>query len=224
MTAVGAVAPAGRSAVECLVGLFQRWFGRKSQAVPHVHLRELRGLMSCIVAWRRAALEGQYQDGAADRSTLEERRSALVWYVEGAGVVDPFATHVVNTPVGELDEGSFLEALYRIETAVSIAWALGLIDPLPPPEERADFDALSELFPTDGAPPAATFDAKLRESAEIAEKLAEWKTLTADTRRARDAAHDEATALPFSRAFERARGLAWVCGETDQIEDVAIDA
>jgi hypothetical protein len=206
------------------MGLFQRWFGRKREAPKaHVQLRELRGLMSCLVAWRRAALEGQFQDGAADRETFEEKRSALAWYVEGAGGVDPFATYVVNTPVGELEEGLFLEALYRIETAVGIAWALGLIEKLPPPEERADFEKLSSLFPVDAAPDPAIRDAKLRDPQEIAKKLEEWKALTAAKRRARDVAQDEATALPFSRAFERTRGLLWVNGETELIEDVAMD-
>lgn len=180
--------------------------------------------MSCLVAWRRAVLEAHLRDGVADAKTLEERRSALARYAHAAGGTDPFADHVLRVPVGELDDSLFLEALYRIETAVGVAWTLGLIAAVPAPEVGADFEALSALFPLDGAPAPSIRDAKLREQAEISSKLSEWMALTASARKKRDGSPGESTAIAFSRAFERARGIAWVHSGTPWIEDTVIDA
>lgn len=179
--------------------------------------------MSCLVAWHRAVLEGQYQDGVTDSKALEERRSALGWYAHAAGGTDPFTDHILQIPVGELDEPLFLEGLYRIETALGVAWALGLIEAVPPTDVGADFEALSCLFPLDGPPAPSVRDARLREHTEILDKLAEWTSLTASARMKRDESHEESTAIPFSRAFERARGLAWVSSDTPWIEDTILD-
>ncbi len=180
--------------------------------------------MSCLVAWHRAAFEGHYQDGVANAKALEEKRSALGWYAHAAGGTDPFTDHILQIPVGELDEPLFLEALYRIETASAIAWALGLIEALPPTDVRADFEALSRLFPLDEPVAPAIRDARLRDQSKLIDKLTEWKALTATARKKRDESPEESTTIPFSRAFERARGLAWVSSnETPWIEDIVLD-
>lgn len=199
-----------------------RMFGFLRKRREHPHHRELRGLMSCIVAWRRAVIEGHHQEQSVDATTLEEARSALLWYAHAAGGADPFTDHIVQVPVGELEEPLFLEALYRIETAVAVAWTLGLVESLPPPEDRADFEALADLFPVDGPPPPSIRDARLRDQTEIANKSAEWQSLTAAARKLRDERPGPATAIPFSRAFERARGLVWASSSTRWIEDTVI--
>jgi hypothetical protein len=197
-------------------------FGLFRKRREHLQRRELQGLMSCLVAWHRAGLEGHYQDGVADSDALEEKRSALGWYAHAADGTDPFTNHILQIPVGELEEPLFLEGLYRIETAVGIAWALRLIEAVPPTDIGADFEALSRLFPLDGPPAPSIRDAKLREQGEILDKLTEWKALTASARKKRDESHQESTAIPFSRAFERTRGLAWVCDNTPWIEDIEL--
>jgi hypothetical protein len=159
----------------------------------------------------------------ADARTLDERRSALAWYAHAAGGADPFTDHILQTPIGELDEPLFLEALYRIETAVGVAWALSLVGTVPPMEEGADFEALSGLFPLEGSPAPSIRDASLREKTVILNKLAEWRALTASARKKRDEAPGESTAIPFSRAFERTRGLAWASSNATWIEDTVMD-
>lgn len=198
-------------------------FRKRRRAGPHPHRRELSGLLSCIVAWRRAVIEARLRDGEVDAGTLAERLSNLAAYAEAAGEIDPFTRHVLSIPVGELDEPLFLEALYRMETAVSIAWALGLVSVLPPIEERADFEALGELFPLDGPPARSIAGAKLRETGEISAQLSSWSSRLAAARQKRKLSPgDEASAVQFSHAFERARGLAWLSRDTAYIEDTVV--
>jgi hypothetical protein len=198
-------------------------FGFLRKRREHPRHRELRGLRSCLVAWRRAVLEAHHRDGAADNETLEEKRLALAWYAHAAGGADPFTSHILQVPVGELDEPLYLDALYRIETAVGVAWTLGLIETLPPTEVGADFEALSGLFPLEGSPAPSIRAATLRGQTEILNELAEWKMLTVSARKKRDESPGESTAISFSRAYERARGLAWVASDTPWIEDTAMD-
>jgi hypothetical protein len=180
-------------------------------------------LMSCIVAWRRAVLEAHYREGA-EPHVLDEKRSALTWYAQGAGGTGPFTEHLLCMRVGELDEPLFLEALYRIESATSIAWALGLLASIPPVEEGAEFEALSNLFPLDGAPGASTRDARLRDPQELFHQGLEWKRLTAAARKRCDEFPGEpAAAIQFSRAFERSRGLVWVSSNAGWLEDTGLD-
>ena len=179
--------------------------------------------MSCLVAWHRAVLEARHQGGAVDTQELEQKRSALAAYAHAAGGTDPFTEHVVQLPVGQLDKPLFLEALYRMETAVGVAWALGLLETVPPPEVGADFETLSGLFPLEGSPAPSIRDAKLRAQTELRNKVAEWAELTALARKKRDASPGESTAIPFSRAYERTRGLVWVSSDTPWIEDTAVN-
>ena len=85
------------------------WFGRQQAPLAHVHQRELAGLVACLVAWHRGALEDEADQGG-DIAHLEERRSALAWFAHGAGVTDPFALHVLQIPVWQLERDLFLLA------------------------------------------------------------------------------------------------------------------
>jgi len=179
-------------------------------------------LVACLVAWRRAVLEAQHLDGAADAEVLDEARVALSGYAGAAGVTDGFTLHVLEFPVGELDEPLFLEALYRLETAGAIAWTLRLMDELPPIDEGAGYEFLSSLFPLDGKPASTIGTATLRDPAELQAARTEWEAKLATARQARDASPDEDTSLRFSRAFERVRGIAWVSSNAPTLEDVEV--
>jgi hypothetical protein len=199
-----------------MFGLFKR-----TRRSPHLHRRELEGLLACLTAWRRAVLEGRRNDGE-DGNALAEELDHLAAYSEAAGVADPFTKLILGRPVGGLDQPLFLEGLYRIETAASIAWALGLAEDIPSIEERADFEALRSLFPLDG-PPMAIDGAKLRESSEIGAQLSAWTSrLTAAWAASERSPTDEAAGIRRSRAFERTRGLIWVGGGMAHIEDVVM--
>ena len=199
-----------------MFGLFKR-----KPRPPHPHRRELEGLLGCLTAWRRAVLEGRFQDGD-DGTALAEQLGHLAAYAEAAGVADPFTKLILRRPVGGLDQPLFHEGLYRIETAASIAWALGLAEDIPSIEDRADFEALRSLFPLDG-PSTAIGGAKLRESSVIAAQRAAWTSrLAAATAAADRSRTDEVAGIRRSRAFERTRGLIWVGGGMAHIEDVVM--
>ena len=199
------------------------WFSRKPP--PHPHVRELIGLRACLTAWRRAAIEHWYQDGVASREELTERLSQLGWYNRGAGGADPFTEHVLGVPVGELDPSLLLGAHWRAEAAAGIAWALDLMDEIPPMSERSDPATLERFFPLRDAPPPSIAQARLRDRAAIAGKLAEWKEHLSVATASREAAGpaDEAAAFAFSRAYERTRGLAWVLTDVASIDDTPMD-
>ena len=190
------------------------WF-RKKRA-PHPLQRELRGLLSCVLAFHRAAFEDHVALGIENPT---KRLSGLRSYVEGCGEIDPFSAHVIDTPLGALDEPLFVEALYRIETAGSIAWALNLIDGIPHPSERVDRSALIALFPLQGDSNAAE-RAIRRSNTDLEAELSRWSTITATAREARDREHNESTALGFSRSYERTRGLLWLVGDSSYVEDM----
>ena len=199
------------------------WFSRKPP--PHPHLRELIGLRCCLTAWRRAVIEHWHQDGVASREELTERLSQLGWYNTGAGGADPFTEHVLQVPVGDLDPSLLLGAHWRAEAAASIAWALGLVDQIPPPSQRSDVAALESLFPLADRSAPAIAQARMRDRAAIAGKLAEWKqhlsVATANRETAGPA--DESAAFAVSRAYERTRGLAWVLTDVASIDDTVMD-
>ena len=198
-------------------------FKKQRPAGPHPHRRELGGLLSCIVAWRRAVLEAQARDPELDAAMLAGPLEKLRAYAQAAGETDPFTLRVLGSSIGELEEPLFLEALYRIETAAGIAWALGLLDVLPPIEARADFEALGALYPLTAPPPERLVNATLRDSAVIAEQLSVWSSrLDAARKRHEQSPDDESAPLQFSRAFERTRGLAWVSGDTQYVEDTVM--
>jgi hypothetical protein len=143
----------------------------------------------------------------------------LAAYAEAAGETDPFVRLVLGTSVGGLDPPLFLEALYRIETAASIAWAFGLAE-LPSIEERADAVVLCGLFPLDGPPADSIISARKRELSEIAVQLSNWRSRLASAReRADQSPNDEAAGIQRSRAFERTRGLLWITTDVPNIED-----
>jgi hypothetical protein len=179
--------------------------------------------MSCITSWRRAVLEAQVRDGVAEAGPLDTKRALLSTFTLAAGGADPFTEDVLQVPVGQMEEPHFLEALFRIEAALGIAWALGLVPSLPATTVGADWKSLAALFPPDAAPPASVRDARLRAPEELQRTLAEWKVITAEARKVRDADPTHETAIPFSRAFERTRALVWVTGEVPWLEDVPMD-
>lgn len=163
-------------------------------------------------------LEHWFREKEADAPALEEKRDALAWYAKGAGGADPFSSHVLQAPIGKLDQGLFLLAHYRIETAISIAWALGLAEVIPPIEERASLELLDRLLPLRGMPQIR--DAKLRDRAQLELALGEWRARTVEASLRRSEGSD--ANVQFSRAFERARGLAYVCGAAAWLDDVEI--
>ena len=198
-------------------------FRRRRAAEPHRQARELRALISCLVAWRRAVLETQYRGGVIDTPSLEESRAGLVWYVEGTGGADSFTTHIIHVPIGELDEPLYLAALWRVEAAAGIAWAVGLLDEIPQLEDSSDEALLDRLFPLGGPPHPAVRAAEMRDRADIADKLEEWRALATVTRRRVNGWRIETTAIELSRAFERARALAWVLGSGRWIDDTVFE-
>jgi len=198
-------------------------FRRRRAAEPHRQARELRALISCLVAWRRAVLESQYRDGATDTPSLEESRAGLIWYVEGMGGADSFTTHIIHVPIGDLDEPLYLAALWRVEAAGGIAWAVGLIDEIPQLQDGSDEAMLDRLFPLAGPPDPAVGAAEMRDRAEIADKLEEWRALATVARRRVNDWRVETTAIELSRAFERARALAWVLGTDRWIDDTLFE-
>jgi len=192
----------------------------KPKNKAHAHQRELRTLMSCIVAWRRACLESYHLNGQATVGALNERIDLLGLYINSAGGADPFTTQLLQIGVGDLPESWFLEALFRLETAVSVAWALRLLENMPDIQERADHDLLGSFFPTDGPPSPLLAKAALRPEGELSAMLAEWAAISATARKLRDASpEDEGAGIQFSRAFERTRGLVWVSSNSEWIED-----
>lgn len=192
---------------------------------PHAHARELDGLVSCLVAYRRSVLENSYRENPAEHSSITEKLSKLALYTRAAGITGQLARDVVLTPIGGLDESTFLESHWRIETAAGIAWALCLIETIPERDERANANALTDLFPLDGPPSEAIRLARLRDTSELEEKLIFWKRQTADSRKEREEEpRNETVAFRFSRVFERARALSWILSRADQIEDVTVEA
>ncbi len=196
---------------------------RRPRRAPHPCVRELLGLQACIIAWRRGGLEHRHREGSSERAALDEKLELLRWYAQGAGCVEPFAAHALEIPLGGMTESDFLEASFRIETAGAIAWALGLAAALPPGDERADVLSIARLFPSDAEPPPEIDSAALRDRAALAAELNQRKLAAAAARRERDACDEHATAIVFSRAYERARGLAWVCGTARWLHETPID-
>lgn len=180
--------------------------------------------MSCIVAWRRGCFESYYRNNRSPASVLNERIDLLGLYANAAGGADPFTAQMLQVSVGELPESWFLDALFRLETAVSVAWAVGLVESIPANDQPADHKILGGFFPTDGTPSASLRDAKLRAQPELAQTLTEWTGITANALERRDSCpEDEGAGILFSRAFERTRGLVWVCSDAQWIEDAVMD-
>jgi Domain of unknown function (DUF4272) len=200
-----------------LLGLIFR-SRRAGEPPPHL-ARELRALRSGLVAWRRAVLESKYREQVGDAATLDAERTSLAWYVDAMGGADSFTTHIIHVPVGELDEPLFLAALWRIEAAAGIAWAVGLVEEIPALEDGSDADELDRLLPLDGPPASTVRTAELRDRTEIAHKLEEWRALATVARRRVNDWRLDTTAIELSRAFERARSLAWVLGRDTWIDD-----
>lgn len=201
------------------------WLKRRKAPSAHPQQRELAALLSCLVAWRRAALEAQFHEIPEAAAELEERLSALRWYVHGAGGADPFTSYVLEFPLGELDHSLFLLALYRIEVAVGIAWALGLSESMPDADQGANIEWLDELLPVTGSPHPAIAEARLRDRQELETSRDEWLTALGELRARRDQSpDDERAGIRFSRAFERTRALVWVLGSAPFVEDAEPEA
>jgi hypothetical protein len=163
----------------------------------------------------------------ASRQELAEKLSQLNWYNHEAGGADPFTDHILRVPVGDLEPPAYLGAEWRIETAVSIAWALSLVDEIPPTAQRSDSAMLETFFPLQGSLPASVKEARLRDRAAIIDKVTEWKQNLSGARANRDRSvgspMEEAAAVEFSRAYERTRGLVWVLTAAPSIDDTARD-
>jgi len=197
------------------------WLRRKK---AHPHARELAGIVTCLLAFRRTALEVWRRTGEAPVERLEKLRQQLRLYAAGSGLADPFTASILEVPVGELDQELFLEGSYRIETAGAVGWALGLFATLPPPTDRIDRALLEELFPQHESPSPALKGAELRDRGELEGALAAWTAKAVTARARRDARPgDEQAAVEFSRAYERARGLAWVLSNAPFVEDVDVE-
>lgn len=184
--------------------------------------RELDGLRSCILAWRRALLELRFRSGD-DPGQLAVEHDDLAAYADAAGEGAPFSRTVIDTPIGELDERAFLIALYRTEVATSIAWALTLTGTITPVEESADLSTLDELLPLYAAPSPRIAAAVLRDPREIATHRDHWSelALTMRDRSERDP-EDRTAGMQFSRAFWRHYGLQWVAGTETHVENAAV--
>jgi hypothetical protein len=193
-----------------------------SRRRKHPHARELRGLRACLLAWHRSVLEDWHRQGVAPADELTRRLAALQGYAAGLGGTDPFTDHVLGVPVGGLEQPLYLGAHWRGETAASLAWALRLVDAIPPVDERSDMGVLEALMPLDAAPPEALRHATLRDRAELARARDDWRRQTAEADDRRAGASSELAELAFSRAFERARGLAWILDGAPSIEDVVV--
>ena len=50
---------------------------------------------------------------AFDAATLDEKRAGLVWYVERVAGADTFTSHIIQVPIGDLDEPLYLAALWE---------------------------------------------------------------------------------------------------------------
>ncbi len=196
------------------------WFKRKK---PHPLRRELAGLLSCVTAWRRAVLEMRFLE-RGDQDAISRDLENLTWYVHGAAeMVDPFATSLVRHPLGQLEPSALVDALYRIETASSIAWSLGLTSTIPNIDDRADRDSLDELFPLDAPASSVTTGARLHDASVIEAQLAAWMSRLAT---AKDECHmlpsDEAAGIRYSRAYERTRGLLWVTSNAAYVHEATV--
>jgi hypothetical protein len=152
---------------------------------------------------------------------LGDELGNLAAYADAAGVTDPLAQHLLACPVGALDGPLYLEGLYRIETAASIAWGIELAETIPPVEDPADYDTLRSLFPLTEAPAIAR--ARRRDEAVVAAELAAWTARLAVARTTSDASPaDESAGIQRSRAFERTRGLMWVSGDARYVEQTIV--
>lgn len=174
--------------------------------------------MSCTCAWRRAVFETQYREHSEAGGALEDARKSLALYCEAAGGVSPFANAILSVPLGELDEDLFLLGLYRMDVAASIAWALHLMDEIPPLTSSSDAERIASLFPLDGGPGWTRDDVCPRDPPVLKQVLDEWRSTLAAARTNRDGSEERE--LEFSRAYERTRGLKWVCTDLPWVEDV----
>jgi hypothetical protein len=132
---------------------------------------------------------------------------------------------VLAATIGDLEQRVLLTALYRTEVAMSIAWALTLVETIKPPEEPADLATLDALLPLYAAPSERIASAALRAARVIAEHHARTSELLA---RARDrhAQHpdDREAGMQLSRAFWRHYGLQWLLGSTSHVEETQVPA
>ena len=199
------------------------WFSKK-RPPPDPKLREFHGLRWCITAWRRAAIEHWFEDGVASPEELTERLEALNAHNYAWDGADEFTDFILKVPVGEMEPPLLLGAHWRIEAACAIAWAMGLVEVIPPPSQRSDAATMESFFPTDDRP-SAIGQMALRDRALIAAELAAWKQnlVVAAANRDRAGPTDEAAAFEFSRAYERTRGLAWVLSDLADIDDTPMD-
>lgn len=110
------------------------------------------------------------QDDPDDPSAEEFRQRVLNWVSEvGVGdELEPDEWEVLQRPVGRLDRQQQIDATWRLEGLVVLAWALGKFD-LPPHDELVDPNDLARSvgFLDDEAGRALLASAELRPEAEI---------------------------------------------------------
>ena len=98
---------------------------------------------------RRAFLEAQPSPGPEDDPEAERFDLAAWLRTEGlAGALTPNEARLLQTRVGRLPAEDAVAASWQTEALVALAWAVGLVDPMPP------FDAVAEPSPILTALPA----------------------------------------------------------------------
>lgn len=91
-------------------------------------------LVSLVAVGARALTEYDGQD-------LDEAREGIIQWVHTVGMsheMESSEEAVLLRPPGELDDADLAHATWQIEGAVVLAWALSLVDRLPPLEEAVD--------------------------------------------------------------------------------------
>jgi hypothetical protein len=189
------------------------WLRSLIRPKPRPDVRARTALVAALAVARRVWLEEAHRAGDPP---AEAKLLALRDFVYGAGLTDPLLLHVLAIDVGGLPEQIYLLAHWRLETAGALAWASGVLPVLPSLDERADATVVLELVPMDGSPlPGVWATAVGRSREELTSALASLRPTLA-----RPPPSDEAGAMPWSRACERARALCFVLGDAAHLDDV----
>lgn len=112
---------------------------------------------------------------------------------------------------GQVDGAAVTAAMWRLEDAAVLAWALGLRDTIPPVTEAADPQSLRSLVPTDAARFAEFCEkATIRPLGELLEARNEWAMKFFPV-------EHQGPGEERSRMLERVRALRWLT-EAEQEE------
>ncbi len=148
------------------------------RAAPDVASR----LILVATVCRRAFLESRGSGNAADERQSD--RFYLTAWLQQERLIDaasPNELEILQTPIGRLDADMASLASWQSEALVALAWALGLLDPMPAYHTMAEPGPLFALVPSpwdDTSSFAA--QARLRDELEVAQEreraeLWEWR-------------------------------------------------